>query len=69
LNKYKKTFINSVVGTIVIAVCCFTPLLALVFGAIGLSMIIPYLDFVFFPALGLFIILTIISYINWRKST
>jgi mercuric ion transport protein len=66
LNKYEKTFISSVVGTIVIAVCCFTPFLVLVLGAVGLSMIVPYLDFVLFPALGLFIILTIISYILYK---
>ncbi|MHA2218771.1 MAG: mercury resistance system transport protein MerF [Candidatus Hodarchaeales archaeon] len=66
MSKFKKTFIGSVVGTILIAICCFTPLLVFALGIIGLSMIIPYLDFILLPVLGLFIILTIISYIKWK---
>ena len=68
MNKYKKTFIASLAGTIIVAICCFTPLLVIILGAIGLSVIVPYLDVILLPALFLLIIITVISYIKWRKA-
>ena len=68
MNKYKKTFIASLAGTIIVAVCCFTPFLVIILGAIGLSVIVPYLDVILLPALFLLIIVTVISYIKWRKA-
>jgi mercuric ion transport protein len=68
MNKNKKTFIVSLAGTIIVGICCFTPLLVVVFGVIGLSIIIPYLDFLLFPALGLLIIITIVSLMRWKKT-
>jgi mercuric ion transport protein len=41
-----------VVGTVVAAICCFTPALVVVLGAIGLSAWLGWLDFVLLPALG-----------------
>jgi mercuric ion transport protein len=67
MNRHKKTFIASLIGTFLVAICCFTPLLVIISGAIGLSMIIPYLDIILFPALGLLLIITIYSFIKWRK--
>ena len=68
MNKYKKTFVASLVGTIIVAVCCFTPLLVVILGAIGLSIIVPYLDVILLPALCLLLIISIISYIKWKKA-
>ena len=68
MNKYKKTFIASLAGTIIVAVCCFTPFLVIILGAIGSSVIVPYLDVILLPALFLLIIITVISYIKWRKA-
>jgi mercuric ion transport protein len=68
MKQYRNKFIASVTGTIVVAVCCFTPLIVLIFGAIGLSAVIPYLDFVLLPALAVLTIVTIISFIKWRKN-
>ena len=68
MNKYKKTFIASLAGTIIVAVCCFTPFLVIILGAIGLSVIVPYLDVILLPALFLLIIITVISYIKLRKA-
>jgi len=68
MNKYKKTFIVSLAGTIIVAICCFTPFLVIILGAIGLSVIVPYLDVILLPALFLLIIITVISYIKWRKA-
>ncbi len=69
MNKSKKTFISALVGTILIAICCFTPVLVIAFGAIGLSILIPYLDFVLFPALGILVIITVLSYRKMKGET
>jgi len=54
-----------IIGTITAALCCFTPVLVILFGAVGLSALVGYLDVVLFPALGIFILLTL--YALWRK--
>ena len=46
-------------GSVVAALCCFTPLLVVVLGLVGLSAITGYLDYVLFPALAAFIALTL----------
>jgi mercuric ion transport protein len=42
-------------GSIVAALCCFTPILAVALGAIGLSAWLGWADYVLFPALALFL--------------
>jgi len=54
-----------IIGTITAALCCFTPVLVILFGVVGLSALVGYLDMVLFPALGIFILLTL--YALWRK--
>jgi mercuric ion transport protein len=54
-----------VIGTVVVAVCCFTPVLVVLVSAVGLSAAIGWLDYVLFPALGLFIGITI--YALWKR--
>lgn len=49
----------SVVGTAVVALCCFTPILVILLGMVGLSAFTGYLDYVLLPALAVFIGLTI----------
>lgn len=48
-------------GTVVAAVCCFTPLLVVLLGAVGLSAALGWLDYVLFPALAFFIALTLFA--------
>jgi mercuric ion transport protein len=55
------------VGTLVTALCCFTPILVILLGAAGLALLAPWLDAVLLPALVLFIGITI--YALWRKLT
>ena len=55
---------TGIIGTVIAALCCFTPLLVWLLAAIGLSAAIAYLDFFLLPALGFFIILT--GYALWR---
>ena len=52
-------------GTIVTAICCFTPILVVGLSAIGLAGLIGGLDFVLFPALLFFLGLT--GYALWRR--
>ena len=54
-----------IVGTVIAALCCFTPALIVLVGIVGLSAITGYLDLVLFPALAFFVGLTI--YAIWRK--
>ena len=56
---------TGVIGTVIAALCCFTPVLVILFGAVGLAAVIGYLDYVLFPALAFFVLLTI--YALWRR--
>lgn len=56
---------TGVVGTVVTALCCFTPLLVVVLGGLGLSAWIGILDYVLLPVLAFFIGLTVYAF---RKS-
>jgi arginine exporter protein ArgO len=46
-------------GTIIAALCCFTPILLILLGVVGLGALTGYLDYVLFPALALFVGITI----------
>lgn len=56
-----------IVGSIVAALCCFTPLLVVIFGAIGLSAWVGGLDAILFPALAIFLALTVYALWKLRK--
>jgi mercuric ion transport protein len=64
----KKGIYAAIAGTILVALCCFTPILVITFGAVGLSAFTPYLDYVLFPALVIMIVLTFVSYGKWKRS-
>ncbi len=54
-----------IVGTIITVLCCFTPLLVVLFSLVGLSTIVGYLDFVLLPVLAFFVIIT--GYALWKR--
>jgi len=56
---------TGIAGTVLTILCCFTPILVVLFGAIGLSALVGYLDMVLFPALAVFIGITF--YALWKK--
>ena len=62
----KALLTTGIVGTIIAALCCFTPVLVVLIGAVGLSALTGYLDMVLLPALGFFLLLTV--YALWRRS-
>lgn len=64
----KQALWASLSGTIIVALCCFTPILVILLGAIGLSDLVGYLDYVLLPALGIMVGLTVLSYWRYRRS-
>ena len=57
--KKSKLLRVGIIGSAVAALCCFTPILVVLLGAVGLSAAVGYLDYVLLPALAIFIIVTI----------
>ena len=55
-----------VVGTVVAALCCFTPLLVVLLGTVGLSAAVGWLDYVLLPALAAFLV-TIFAVVRRRR--
>lgn len=58
----RKLIATGIVGTVIAALCCFTPVLL---GAVGLSAWLGWLDYVLLPALAFFVALTV--YAVWRR--
>ncbi len=56
---------TGIIGTVLAALCCFTPVLVILLGTLGLSAIAGYLDYVLFPALLMFLGMT--GYALWRR--
>ncbi|MFQ5736454.1 MAG: mercury resistance system transport protein MerF [Thermodesulfobacteriota bacterium] len=53
---------TGIIGSIIAALCCFTPVLVILLGAVGLAASIGYLDYVLMPALVMFIGITAYAY-------
>lgn len=64
-----KLLLTGVIGTVLATLCCFTPVLVILFGAVGLSALVGYLDYVLFPAMVIFVGLTIYAVIRRSKSS
>lgn len=59
---------TGLIGTVVTAICRFTPVLTLTLGLIGLGVVTGYLDLVLFPALAGFAGLTISAVVQRRRA-
>lgn len=66
-ERYRRSCIAAAIGTAVVALCCFTPLLVVVFGIVGLSVLTPYLDYVLLPALVVLLAVSVLSYRKWKQ--
>jgi mercuric ion transport protein len=53
------------IGAVVAALCCFTPVLVVLLGAVGLGALTGYLDYVLLPAL--FVFGGVLAYALWRR--
>lgn len=59
-----KLLATGVIGTVIAALCCFTPILVVLFGAVGLSAFVGLLDYVLLPALLAFVLLTLYALVR-----
>ncbi len=67
--KDPKTLLRvSIIGTVLVALCCFTPVLVILLGVVGLSALTGYLDYVLLPALAIFIGLTLYAIQRKRQA-
>ena len=57
-----------IIGSAITALCCFTPILVILFGALGISALVGYLDYVLFPLLGLFLIVIVVALVTKGSS-
>ena len=55
---------TGLLGTAITAVCCFTPVLVILLGALGLSAAIGWLDYVLFPLLAVFVGITVYALVQ-----
>lgn len=63
----KKCFKTGIWGTIVTAICCATPVLAVALASIGLAAVVPKLDYVLLPALLIFLLLAVYGWHKGRR--
>ena len=68
MKKEKKSLYTALLTTFGVGVCCFTPVLVGLFAIVGLSALVPYLDFVLLPALALAILWTVYAYYQYYKN-
>jgi mercuric ion transport protein len=57
-----------IIGTIIAALCCSTPILVLLLSAIGLGAVSVYLDYILLPLLAIFTLLTIYGLLQVMKT-
>lgn len=58
---------TGIIGSAIVALCCFTPVLVVLFGAVGLSAWVGHLDAVLMPALVIFLALTVYAFFKKDK--
>ena len=60
IRMHNRTLLRTgIAGSSVAALCCATPVLVILLGAVGLSAWIGWLDYILIPALALFLGITI----------
>jgi len=57
---------TGIIGSAIAALCCFTPVLLVLLGVVGLSAWAGWLDYVLFPALAVFVGITIYAFARRR---
>lgn len=65
--KDKNILKTGIIGTAIAAICCFTPILVVVLGAVGLSAWLGWLDYVLFPALGVCVVIMVYGFHRVRR--
>ncbi len=57
---------TGLIGSIIAALCCFTPVLAVLLGALGFGWFVGYLDDVLLPVMVIF--LGLVGSALWRRA-
>lgn len=57
-----------VIGTVIAALCCFTPILFILLGIVGLGALTGYMDYVLIPALVGFVGITVYALYQRRRA-
>ena len=55
-------------GLVILVLCCFTPILVVVFGTIGLSAVLVWLDYILLPLLLIFVAVTIYAIVKLNSA-
>ena len=64
--KHNKLLNFGITGAVIAALCCFTPIISVVLGVVGLSAVVGYLDFMLLPVLVFFV--GLLLYAVWKRS-
>ncbi|MEP5631022.1 MAG: mercury resistance system transport protein MerF [Tateyamaria sp.] len=64
MKSSRRLFRIGAIGTVITALCCFTPFLVVALTSLGLAGAISYLDIVLLPVLGAFMVLLIVALIQ-----
>ena len=68
MKSSNKTLLSiGITGSIVTALCCFTPILVVLLGAVGLSALVGSLDYVLLPALVVFVGIIFVALLRKTK--
>ena len=59
---------TGIAGSVIVALCCVTPILVVAVSAIGLAAVVGWLDFVLFPFLAFFLGLTAYALVRRRRA-
>ena len=65
---HTRLLIVGIIGSVIAALCCFTPILALLLAALGLSAATGYLDYVLLPAIVIFVGITMYALVRSRAA-
>lgn len=68
-NQRRRLLWTGVIGSGLVALCCFTPILVVLLGLVGLGAITGYLDAVLLPALALFLGLALYAGTRQQQDT
>ena len=58
---------TGIIGSLIAAICCLTPVLVVLMGAMGVAAFIGYLDYVLMPALVVFLGITAYAFFGKKK--
>ena len=68
-NASTKLLWAGLTGSIIATLCCFTPILVLFLGAMGIGAVTGYLDYVLLPMLAVFLGITVYGLYRLRGTT